>query len=95
MRLQHFPLPHMVFFLLLLLLLLVAGQLAGLNHARTVSREVEKQKSERSAPSWTMGQFPKISPSQEHDDAGDDDEFSQTYGVSKRLVPQGPNPLHN
>ncbi|CAL9075962.1 unnamed protein product [Musa hybrid cultivar] len=68
--------------------------LAGLNHARTVSREVEKQKSERSAPS-SMGQFPKISPSQEHDDAGDDDEFSQTYGVSKRLVPQGPNPLHN
>ncbi|CAD5174794.1 unnamed protein product [Musa acuminata subsp. malaccensis] len=83
----------MVFFLLLLLPLLVAGQLAGLNHARTVSREVEKQKSERSAPS-SMGQFPKISPSQEHDDAGDD-EFSQTYGVSKRLVPQGPNPLHN
>ncbi|CAL9051758.1 unnamed protein product [Musa banksii] len=64
--------------------------LAGLNHARTVSREVEKQKSERSAPS-SMGQFPKISPSQEHHD----DEFSQTYGVSKRLVPQGPNPLHN
>ncbi|KAJ8512233.1 hypothetical protein OPV22_002667 [Ensete ventricosum] len=87
MRLQHFPLPHMVFFLLLLLL--VAGQLASLNHARTVSREVEEQKSEHSAPS--MGQFPKISPSQEHDD----DEFSQTYGVSKRLVPQGPNPLHN
>ncbi|CAL9086915.1 unnamed protein product [Musa textilis] len=92
MRLQHFPLPHMVFFLLLLLL--VAGQLASPNHARTVSRDVEKQKSERSAPS-SMGQLPKISPSQEHDDAGDDDEFSQTYGVSKRLVPQGPNPLHN
>ncbi|CAL9044886.1 unnamed protein product [Musa banksii] len=38
-----------------------------------------------------MAFFPGISPSQELEDH----EFSLIHGVSKRLVPQGPNPLHN
>lgn len=86
MRLGHFPLPHIsVFFLLLLL----SGQLNFLCHARSVNREAKTSKSEEhSAPS--MGYFPKKNPFQEHDD-----DFSPIYGVSKRLVPQGPNPLHN
>lgn len=79
------------FILFLLLLLLVAGQLNTLSHARSVSRE-----SEYSAPA--MAYFRKISPSQElGGGGGGGDEFSSSsiYGASKRMVPQGPNPLHN
>ncbi|URE04835.1 hypothetical protein MUK42_21237 [Musa troglodytarum] len=89
MRLHNFPLRRMILFLLLLL---VAGQLTSLGHARTAMREAERWKNEYPTPS-SMGYFPRISPSAEHDE--EEEEFSSVYGVSKRLVPQGPNPLHN
>ncbi|WOK98909.1 hypothetical protein Cni_G07621 [Canna indica] len=74
---------------LLLLILLVAGQLAILNKARSINRELESWKSEYySTPS--MSYIPRISPSQEHhQDDNDIDYFSSIHGVSKRLVPQG------
>ncbi|KAJ8506271.1 hypothetical protein OPV22_007157 [Ensete ventricosum] len=87
MRLQNLPLPHMILFLLLLLLLVRLG------HARTAMREAERWKNEYSTPS-SVGYFPRISPSPEHGE-DEEEEFSSVYGVSKRLVPQGPNPLHN
>ncbi|CAL9752295.1 unnamed protein product [Musa acuminata subsp. burmannicoides] len=67
-------------------------ELTSLGHARTAMREAKRWKDEYSTPS-SMGYFPRISPSAEHDE--EEEEFSSVYGVSKRLVPQGPNPLHN
>ncbi|CAL9176151.1 unnamed protein product [Musa hybrid cultivar] len=68
-------------------------ELTSLGHARTAMRGAERWKNEYSTPS-SMGYFPRISPSAEHDEE-EEEEFSSVYGVSKRLVPQGPNPLHN
>ncbi|URD89716.1 hypothetical protein MUK42_27403 [Musa troglodytarum] len=92
MRSPSSLLPRMAF---VLLLLLVAGQFASLGRARTVNREVERWKSEFSTP--PIAYFSRISPSQEHGDNDVDDgiRFRPIHGVSKRLVPQGPNPLHN
>ncbi|THU65635.1 hypothetical protein C4D60_Mb05t05700 [Musa balbisiana] len=70
-------------------------ELTSLGHARTAMREADRWKNEYSTPS-SMGYFPRISPSAEHDEEEkEEEEFSSVYGVSKRLVPQGPNPLHN
>ncbi|WOL07194.1 hypothetical protein Cni_G15932 [Canna indica] len=87
MKLQECPLPHMVVFLLLML---VAGPLSSPSHARIVSRELQTYwKTESSKTS--VAYFPRISPSQEPVN----DDLSSLSGVSKRMVPQGPNPLHN
>ncbi|KAG6528244.1 hypothetical protein ZIOFF_010395 [Zingiber officinale] len=87
MRLQDHSWSCLVSFLLLLL---ATGQLNALGHARTVNREVERWKSKYSAP--PMGYFSNRSPPSKQDEQ---DDFSPIYGVSKRFVPQGPNPLHN
>jgi len=73
----------MLFFLLVLLLV---GQLPTFSHG---GRIVERKWRGDSLPS--MGYYTKIAPSQENDE----DDVDPMYGVSKRLVPQGPNPLHN
>lgn len=80
-------LKSLVFFLLLLV---VSLTLTGLSHARSLSREVGRWKSSQNTVKTSMHLFPRISPSPEPDD-----DFSSSYGASKRMVPQGPNPLHN
>ncbi|KAG6501521.1 hypothetical protein ZIOFF_041402 [Zingiber officinale] len=61
-----------------------------LSHARSLSREVGRWKSSKHTVKTYMNHFPRISPSPEPVD-----DFSSIYGASKRMVPQGPNPLHN
>lgn len=80
------PSPRLVIFLLLLLAA-GPGQLnILLGHARTV----DKWKSKYTAS--PEGYFSSRSPPRKHNE---DNDFSPIYGVSKRLVPRGPNPLHN
>ena len=83
MRFQNLPIRSMLFFLLVLLLV---GQLPTFSHG---GRIMERKWRGESSPS--MGYYSNIASSQENGK----DEVDPVHGASKRLVPQGPNPLHN
>ncbi|KAK9145117.1 hypothetical protein Sjap_005020 [Stephania japonica] len=73
----------------ILILLFVATQLLSCSHS---SRSLRQETAEQTDVSSTTSTLSAIPPSR---DNNEDDDIDPLYGVSKRLVPGGPNPLHN
>ncbi|CAM0943337.1 unnamed protein product [Alopecurus aequalis] len=78
---------------ILLLLLLCMSQLPSLSHGLRMLREEEAGGERRG-----RGKPPAVSPPLPSQEVAVDDAHSVDagkYAVSRRVVPQGPNPLHN
>lgn len=90
MRNKSFPFTLVLFFFAFLVCGHVSGRRIPSNgyHMHLV---LERLNRELSPPSWNMFSTAGV-PSPSSDDG---DEIDPRYGVSKRKVPAGPNPLHN
>ncbi|KAI0500595.1 hypothetical protein KFK09_018809 [Dendrobium nobile] len=92
MLLKLFQFPRISF---LLLLLLVAGFLSGLSHSRIIEEGEEMLRDNQIQFSYSTGLYSKASQSDENRGSGSGSGSGSMYVVSGRMVPQGPNPLHN
>ncbi|KAL5727567.1 hypothetical protein ACHQM5_000750 [Ranunculus cassubicifolius] len=86
MKIQNVPLS-LVFFLVILIL----GQLFSGSYCYRTLREKQEQKLRSSLPSQFSGSSSTIPPAADSTKK----DVDKIYGVSNKLVPGGPNPLHN